>query len=74
MALYHSQTRRPKGGGTLIFSYIRRLGFKILIFNIIIIIIFFFGGGGVGVRKINIFLGMKILWIFFGVITKLDYI
>ena len=25
-------------------------------------------------RKINIFLGMKILWIFFGVIAKSDYI
>ena len=25
-------------------------------------------------RKINIFWGMKILWIFFGVITKFDYI
>ena len=35
------------------------------------LISFFFGGG---VRKMNIFLGMKILWIFLGVITKLDYI
>ena len=51
---------------------------------------FFFGGGGGvliprGVqnfefqycwvfRKMNIFWGMKILWIIFGVITKLDYI
>ena len=47
------------GGGTLIFSYICRLGsifgFKILNFNILL-----------GFRKINIFLGMKILWIFFG--------
>ena len=47
------------GGGTLIFSYIRRLGsffgFKILKFNI-------FGGG---FRKMNIFWGLKILWIFF---------
>ena len=25
-------------------------------------------------RKMNIFLGMKILWIYFGVITKLDHI
>ena len=52
------------GGGTLIFSYIRRLGlfgFKILNFNI-----FFF-------RKLNIFGGMKILQIFLGVSTKLDY-
>ena len=56
----------------MIFSYIRDmgqfLGFKILFFS------FFF-------RKMNIFLGgggggggEKILWIFFGVITKLDYI
>ena len=46
------------GGGTLIFSYIHRfgsfLGFKILNFNI-------FGG----FQKINLSLGMKILWIFF---------
>ena len=26
-----------------------------------------------GFRKLNIFGDMKILWIFFGVITKLDY-
>ena len=45
---------RPQGG-TLIFSYILRLGFKILNFNISWVF-----------RKINIFLGMKILWIFFG--------
>ena len=49
------------GGGTLIFSYIRRLGpffggFKILNFDIF----------GVFFRKINISLGMKILRIFFG--------
>ena len=46
------------GGGTLIFSYIcwprLFLGFKILNFNI-------FGG----FRKLNIFWGMKLLWIFF---------
>ena len=37
--------------------------------------LFFFWGGGGGFRKINIFGGMKILWIFFfWVITKLDYI
>ena len=46
------------GGETLIFSYIRWpglfLGFKSLNFNI-------FGG----FRKLNIFLGMNILWIFF---------
>ena len=49
---------RGEGGGTLIFSYIRRLGtffgFKILNFNIFL-----------GFRKMNIFFGMKILWIFF---------
>ena len=39
------------------------LGFKILYFNIL----GFF-------RKMNIFWDMKILWIFLGVITKLDYI
>ena len=47
-------------GGTLIFSYIHRLGpifsFKILNFNTL---------GGGGVREMNIFWGMKILWIFF---------
>ena len=31
---------------------------------------FFFGGGGWGSRKMNIFWGMKILWICLGVITK----
>ena len=52
----------------LIFSYIRRLGhflgLKFLNFNI----------SGDFKKKMNIFLGMKILWIFFWVITKLDYI
>ena len=47
------------GGGTLIFSHIRRLGlfflFKILNFNIFGVF-----------RKMNIFLDMKILRIFFG--------
>ena len=47
------------GGGTLIFSYIRRLwsflGLKILHFNI------FFG-----FQIVNTFWGMEILWIFFG--------
>ena len=55
MALYHSQTRRPKGGGggggTLIFSYIHRLGFKILIFNIFLFFFFWGGGGGGGVSE-----------------------
>ena len=51
------------GGGSLIFSYIRRFGS------------FFWGSnfdfqifGGV-FRKMNIFWGTKILWIFFGVKT-----
>ena len=39
------------------------MGFKILNFNIFWVF-----------RKINILGGMKILWIFFWVITKLDYI
>ena len=64
------------GGGALIFSYIRRLG----------PFFFFLGGGGGGglkilisiflgfSEKINIIWSMKILWIFFGVITKLDNI
>ena len=47
------------GGGNLIFSHIRRLGlflgFKILNFNNYWVF-----------RKMNIFLHMKILWIFFG--------
>ena len=52
--------RRVAGGGTLIYSYIlRRLGpyfwLKILNFNIFRVF-----------RKINVFWGMKILWIFFG--------
>ena len=54
-------------GGTLIFSSICRhkscFRFKILNFNILSVF-----------RKINIIGGMKILWIFLGVITKLDYI
>ena len=49
----------PRGGGTLIFSYIRRLalffGFKILNFNILR-----------GFQKNKYFWGIKILWIFFG--------
>ena len=70
-------------GGTLIFSYIRRLGpffgvqnfeFQYLFFYLFIFFLlfffhfffffFFFLGGGV--RKMNIFGGTKILWIFFG--------
>ena len=53
------------GGGSLIFSYIRRFGlfysrgggFKISNFDIL---------GGGGFRKMNILLGMKILWMFLG--------
>ena len=49
----------PGGGGTLIFSYIRRLGpffgSKILNFNIFFSL--FLGGGGF--RKMNIFGGLK---------------
>ena len=63
---------REGGGGTLIFSYIRRLGsffwFKILNFNIFgvfqIFFFFFFWGGG----------GYEDFVDIFGVITKLDYI
>ena len=53
----------PRGGGTLIFSYTRRLR------------LIFFGGRGVkilnfdifgGFQKNDILLGMKIMWIFFG--------
>ena len=51
------------GGGVTLFTYIRRLGsflgFNILSFNI-------FGG----FQKNKYFLGMKILWVFFGVITN----
>ena len=60
---------KPKGGGgTLIFSYIRRLGpffgFNILNFDI-------FGG----FQKNKYFLGYEnFVDIFWGVITKLDYI
>ena len=44
--------------------------------NIIFFIFYFFffggGGGGGGVRNINSFGGLKILWIFLAVTTKLD--
>ena len=54
------------GGGTLIFSYIRRLSpfFWGQIFEFQYFFWVF--------RKMNIFLGINILWIFFGVIPKLD--
>ena len=62
-------------GGTLIFSYIRRLGPFFFVQNFELQ--YFLWGGGV--RKMNIFGGMKILRIFFlggggGVITEFDYI
>ena len=49
------------GGGTLIFSYINRLRSFLGVKNFES---HYFGGGG-GFRKINIFLGMTILWLFF---------
>ena len=45
--------------GTMIFSYMRRLGFKILNFNF-----FFFGGGRV--QKNSYFLRYEDLWIYLG--------
>ena len=58
MALPHDATGPKGGGGTLMFSYIRRLrpflGFKILNFNILGFL-----------QKNEHFLGMKILCIFF---------
>ena len=61
------------GGGSLTFSYIRRLesflgvqNFEFQYFFIFFFIFFFGGGGGGGFRKINISGGMKILWIFSG--------
>ena len=61
---------RPGGGGggcTLIFAYIRRLG---LLFWVQTFEFHFFGG----FQKNKYFWGIKILWIFFRVITKLGYI
>ena len=56
-------------GGTLTFLYIRRLGLFFGVQNFEFQ--YFFGV----FKKINIFWGMKILWIFFwGVTTKLAYI
>ena len=56
------------GGGTPIFSYIRRLGSFLGVQNFEFQ---YFGGFS---EKKNILGGMKLLWIFFGVITKLDNI
>ena len=54
-------TRTPGGGGgTLIFSYIRRL--VPFFWDQIFEFQYFLGV----FRKMNIFLGMKILWLFFG--------
>ena len=74
----------PRGGGVLRYfhTYVgsgHYWGFKILNFNFFFFF-FFLGGGGGGVRKMNIFGGMKILWIIFfwggggGANAKLDYI
>ena len=52
------------GGGTLIFSHIRRLGLFFGVQNSEFQYFF-------GFQKNEYFWGMKILWIFFGVITKL---
>ena len=46
-----------RGGGTLIFSYIRWPGLFFRVQNF----------------EFQYFWGKKILWIFFGIITKLDY-
>ena len=54
------------GGGTLIFSHIHRLG---LFFGVRKSEFQYFVGF---LEKMNIFGGMKILWIFLGVITKLS--
>ena len=73
----------------LVFSYIHWLGsifwvqnfefqyffiffiFFFFFFFFFIYLFFFWGGGGV--QKNEYFWGMKILWIFLGVVTKLDY-
>ena len=63
-----SPRRGGGGGGTLIVSYISLPG---LFFRVQNFDFQFFWGG---LRKTEYFWGMKILWIFFGIITKLDYI
>ena len=53
------------------FFLFKSLNYIILFYYYFFFFFFFFWGGG-GVRNINIFGGMKILWIFLGVTTKLD--
>ena len=70
------------GGGTLIFSYIRRFGPFFWVQNFefqyffFFFFFFFFGGGG-GVRKMNIFGGI-IIWrfcgYFWGVLTNIELV
>ena len=73
-AFWHSFSMQARGGsqggggGTLIFSYIRRLGFyffgfKFLNFNIFGVF-----------QKSEYFLGMKILWIIFWVHPKIGLV
>ena len=52
------------GGGTLKLSYVRRLGPFWGVQNFEFQNIYFFGGGGGGVRKMKIFSGVKISWVF----------
>ena len=60
--------------GTLIFSFIRRLG-PFGGFQIIFLFYYFFlGGGGGAVRKMIILGVMKILWLFLEAIIKWYYI
>ena len=63
-----TQDPREGGGGNLIFSYIRRLWPFFGVQN------FEFQYFWRVFRKNDYFLGMRILWICFRVITKLDYI
>ena len=58
---YTVQTNPRPQGGTLIFSYIRRLGsfFGVQNFEFQYFFYFFFWGGGGGVRKMNIFGGYE---------------
>ena len=61
------RVQKAQGGYSDIFIHMYRLGSFILGFRILNLNIFG------GFQKNNIFGGMKILWIFFWVITKLDY-